>query len=84
MVIIGDDAENMITIVRMIMMMMMTLMVMMNLVMIMNMIVIMMMSMMMMIVSTWPQVSAMSPSREIAAHRTLPLCSLVSGQWSSK
>ena len=26
--------------------------------------------------STWPQVSAMSPSRDIAAHLTLPLCSL--------
>ena len=33
--------------------------------------------MMMMIMETWPQVSAMSPSREIAAHLTLPLCSLV-------
>lgn len=27
--------------------------------------------------STWPQVRAMSPSREIAAHLTFPLCSLV-------
>ena len=30
-----------------------------------------------MISITWPQVSAMSPSREIAAHLTFPLCSLV-------
>ena len=30
-----------------------------------------------MISITWPQVRAMSPSREIAAHLTFPLCSLV-------